>query len=120
MGILEGWETGEIGGNTQQCVIFRYRKRDKGRKVRKKGMGAGKAMREKKERRELDLSAPPPLQKKSERILYKCTTVTFLTILSHNHKDWFTRLILSASTILLKVDAVVYPRIKIIYQNITF
>ena len=44
MGKLEGWETGEIGGNTLQCMTFRYRKRDKGRKLRKKGMEARKAM----------------------------------------------------------------------------
>lgn len=40
MGVVERWEAGEI---TQQCMIFRYRKRDKGRKLRKKGEGAGKA-----------------------------------------------------------------------------
>ena len=44
MRVLAVWETGEIGENTQQCMIFRYRKRDKGRKLRKKGMEARKAM----------------------------------------------------------------------------
>ena len=44
MGVLERWETGEMGEITQQCIIFRYRKRDKGRKLRKKGMEARKAM----------------------------------------------------------------------------
>ena len=118
MGKLEGWKTGEIGGNTQQCMIFRYRKRDKGRKLRKKGWKP-----EKQCKRGGEIGPPcypPPRQKKRERILYKCTTVTFLTILSRNHKDWLTRLIFSASTILLKVDAVVCLGIKTIYQNITF
>ena len=101
-------------------MIFRYRKRDKGKKLRKK---RGRSRESKvREAAKLDLPAtpPPPPQKRGERILYKCTTVTFHTILSGNHKDWFTRLTLSASTILLKVDAVVRLRIKIIYQNITF
>jgi len=41
VGIPKGREAGEIGGITQHCIIFRNRKRAKGRKPRKKGRRPG-------------------------------------------------------------------------------